>query len=129
MGSKWPPKSTKAPNNLPLRLPPGSVYLWSVPLYIILGNLSHFGLEKGVKSAPNWPQLLAVWLLNGLKFVPKGPKMTPKQPQQYSIVVVSTTVHYLGAFRSFLVEESVETSPKLLIWITYVAWFLNFEQP
>ena len=94
-----------------------------------LGVFWSFLSEKGVKSAPNWPQLLAVWLLNGLKFVPKGPKMTPKQPQQYSIVVVSTTVHYLGAFRSFLVEESVETSPKLLIWITYVAWFLNFEQP
>ena len=47
--------------------------------------------------------------------------MTPKQPQQYSIVVVRTTVHYLGAFRSFLGEEMVETSPKLLIWIPYVA--------
>ena len=55
--------------------------------------------------------------------------MTTKQPQQYSIVVVSTTVHYLGALRSFLGEERVETSPKLLIWITYVAWFLNFKQP
>ena len=55
--------------------------------------------------------------------------MTPKQPQQYSVVVVSTTVHYLGALRSFLGEERVETSPKLSIWITYVAWFLNFGQP
>ena len=125
MGSKC----TKSPQNWPQRLPPGTAYFGSVSLYIIWGYFGHFVSEKGVKLAPNWPQLLAVWLLNGLQFVPKGPKMTPKQPQQYSIVVVSTTVHYLGAFRSFLGEERVETSPKLLIWITYVAWFLNFGQP
>ena len=51
-----------------------------------------------------------------------------KHPQQYSIVVVSTTVQYLGPFRSFLGEERGETSPKLLILITDIAWFYNFEQ-
>ena len=30
------------------------------------------------------------------------------------VVLVSTTVHYLGSFRSFLGEKRVETSPKFL---------------
>ena len=45
------------------------------------------------------------------------------------VVLVSTTVHYLGSFRSFLGEKRVETSPKFVILITGIAWFLNFEQP
>jgi len=53
--------------------------------------------------------------------------MTPKQPQQYSIVVVSTTVNYLGAFMSFLGEENGVTRQKFLILITDIAWFFNFE--
>ena len=63
--------------------------------------------------------------------------MTPNQPQQYSIILASTTIHYLGAFRSFLGEERVETSPKLFNWdnlysmvfilLTAITW-LNFAQ-
>ena len=45
------------------------------------------------------------------------------------VVLVSTTVHYLGSFRSFLGEKRVETSPKFVILITGIAWFFNFEQP
>ena len=85
--------------------------------------------KKGPKQSKNGFNNLLLGLKINSKFVPNRPKMTPKHPQQYSIVVVSTTVHYLGALRSFLGEERVETSPKLLIWITYVAWFLNFKQP
>ena len=55
--------------------------------------------------------------------------MTLKHPQQYSIVVVSTTVYYFGAFRSFWGEEWGETRPKLLFLITDVLWFwLNFAE-
>ena len=65
---------------------------------------------------------------NGLKFAVNSPKMTPKHPQQYSIVVVSSTVYYLGAFRSFWGEERGETRPKLLILITDIAWFLAAKE-
>ena len=97
--------------------------------YIIWGYLGHFGPENGVKSVLKWLQEFAFGPPNGLKFALNGPKMTPKYPQQYSIVVVSTTVYYLGAFRSFWGEERGETRSKLLILITDIAWFFNFEQP
>ena len=125
MGSKC----TKSPQNWPQRLPPGTAYFGSVSLYIIWVYFGHFGPQKGPKQSKNGFNNLLLGLKINSKFVPNCPKMTPKQPQQYSIVVVLTTVHYLGAFRSFLGEEMVETSPKLLIWIPYVAWFLNFKQP
>ena len=53
--------------------------------------------------------------------------MTPKHPQKYSIVVVSTTAHYLGAKRSFWGEEKGETSLKLLILIPDIVWFLTLN--
>ena len=99
-----------------------------VKQYIIWGYLGNFGQKKGVKSVLKWLQELALGPPNGLKFTVNGPKMTPKHPQQYSIVVVSTTV-YLGVFSSFWVEERGETRPKLLILITDIAWFFYFEQP
>ena len=59
------------------------------------------------------------------------PRMTPKwQPNDPNSTLwfwSSTISHYLGAIRTILGEERGETSPKLLIWITYVAWFLNFN--
>ena len=77
MGSKRPPKCTKSPQNLPQRFPLGSVYLWSVPLYIILGELGHFGSEKGVKSALDWRQQPHYFVLNGPKFAPNGSLILP----------------------------------------------------
>ena len=74
-------------------------------LYIIWGYLGHFGPERGRKSAPKWYQLLAIGPPNGLKFALNGHKMTLKDPQQYAKVVVSTTVHYFVAVRSFLGEK------------------------
>ena len=72
---------------------------------------------------------LAFGPANEPKFALNGPKMTPKHPQQHSMVVVSATVYYFAAFRSFLGEERGETRPKLLILITDITWFFNFEQP
>ena len=97
--------------------------------YIIWGNLGHFGPEKGVKLLLKWLQELSFGSQNGLKFALNGPKMTPKQPQQYSIVVVSTTVYFLGALMSFSGEERGEIRPKLFILITNKAWIFNFKQP
>ena len=56
-----------------------------------------------------------------------GPKMTTKWPQQYSMVVVSTTGHYLGAIRTILGEERGKTSPKFLILRTDIALFLTLN--
>ena len=53
--------------------------------------------------------------------------MTPKQPQKNSVVVISTTAHYLGAKRSFWGEEKGETSLKLLILIPDIVWFLTLN--
>ena len=80
-----------------------------------------------MKSALKWLQLPAIWHPNGLEFAPNSRKMTSKPPQQYSIVIVSTTVNYLGAFMSFLAEENGVTKQKFLILITDIAWFFNFE--
>ena len=52
-------------------------------------------------------------------WAPNCPKMTPKHAQQYSIVVVSTTVHYLGAIRSFWGDEKGETSPSVFTKINF----------
>ena len=80
-----------------------------------------------MKSALKWLQLHAIGPPNGLKFAPNSPKMTSKPPQQYSIVMVSTTVNYLGAFMSFLGEENGVTKQKFLLLITDIAWFFNFK--
>ena len=80
-----------------------------------------------MKSALKWLQLHAIGPPNGLKFALNGPKMTLKHPQQYSIVMVSTTVNYLGAFMSFLGEENGVTKQKFLLLITDIAWFFNFK--
>ena len=128
----WPPNGPKIAlitPEWPPKAPPSTVCWWPVQQYIIWGYLGHFGQEKGVKSVLKWLQEFAFGPPNGLKFALNGPKMTPKCPQQYSIVVVSTTVYYLGAFRSFWGEERGETRSKLLIFITDIAWFFNFEQP
>ena len=50
------PNYPKLPPKWPLKDLPGTVCLWSVPLYIILGDSGHFGSENGVKSAPIWLQ-------------------------------------------------------------------------
>ena len=71
-------KLTQITQKWPLKDLPGTVCLWSVPLYIILGESGHFGSEKGVKSAPKWLQQLAIGPLNVLNFVMNCPKMTPK---------------------------------------------------
>ena len=93
--------------------------------YIIWGYLGHFGPEKGLKTVLKWLYELAFEPLNGLKFAKNDPKMTPKHHQKYSIDMVSTTVYYLGAFRSFWGEERGETRPKLSIWITDIAFFFT----
>ena len=109
IGPKWP----KLSQNDPQKDPPTTVYLWPVQLYIIWRYFSHLGQEKSQNLPINGfnNSLLGLQIDSNLPWI--SPKMTPKQPQQYSIVVVSTTVHYLGVFRSFLGEERVETSPKL----------------
>jgi len=91
-----------------------------------LGEFGPFWARKVGEIAPKMASRTLFWVS---KWTQNGPKMTPKQPQQYSIVVVSTTVYYLGAFRSFWGEERGETRSKLLILITDIAWFFNFEQP
>ena len=132
---KWP----KLSQNGPQRPPPTTVYLWPVQLYIIWGYLGHLGLERGLKSAPKWFQLLAIGPQNGLKFALNSPKMTLKHPQQYSLVVVSSTVHYFVAVRSFLGAKCLLKSIwlrkfnlKSLISLKNVlknTRFLNFNQP
>ena len=67
--------------------------------------MSHFGPKKGVKKVLKWLQEITFEPQNGLKFALNNPKMTLKCPQQYSIVMVSTTVYYFGAFRSFLAAK------------------------
>ena len=109
------------------KAPQSTVCCWPVQQNIILVYFLLFGREKGVKSDLKWLLWLAFWPLNGLKLAPNCPKMTPKHAQQYSIVVVSTTVHYLGALRWFWGDEKGKTSPKLLILIPEIAWFLTLN--
>ena len=128
IGPPTRPQMAKIIPELPPKGPPTTMYLRPVQLYITWGYFWPFWTRKRAQIS-QWLQSLAIRLPNWLIFVPNGPKMNHKPPQQYSIFVVSTTVHYLGVFRSFLGEERVETSPKLLIWWTYMAWFFNFKQP
>ena len=53
-----------------------------------LGVFWPFWAKKGVKKVLKWLQELAFEPENGLKFALNDPKMTPKCPQQYSIVMV-----------------------------------------
>ena len=67
------------------------------------------------------------WASKWSQICPEFPQNDSQTPQQYSIVVVSTTVNYWGAFRSFFGEENGVTRQKFLILITDIAWFFNFE--
>ena len=123
LGSKW----QKLSQNCHLRDPNYYLFKASAAVHFLGLFLAILDQKKGQNQSKNGLNNLLLGLKINSKFVPNGPKMTPKQPQQYSIVVVSTTVHYLGAFRSFLGEEWGETRPELLISVTDIAWFFNFE--
>ena len=69
-----------------------------------INNFGIFGQFWARKRAEIIPQL-DIGPPNGLKFALNGHKMTLKDPQQYAKVVVSTTVHYFVAVRSFLGEK------------------------
>ena len=56
-----------------------------------------------------------------------APKWLPNDPNSTLWLWSSTTGHYLGAIRTILGEEGVETSPKVLILRTDIALLLTFN--
>ena len=86
-----------------------------------------FWVRKMSEISPKMASIACYWASKWTQICPEFPQNDSQTPQQYSIVVVSTTVNYLGAFMSFLGNENGVARQKFLILITDIAWFFNFE--
>ena len=88
-------KLTQITQKWPLKDLPGTVCLWSVPLYIILGDSGHFGSEKRIEISPKMASIACYWASKCSKFFPELPQ---NDSQIFPTVLYSCGQYYYLLF-------------------------------